>query len=222
MLLVPSGDLMHSQCTYALAMAMSNLVAHGVSVAATFETSSVIAIARRNLVDHFMRSNCEFAWWVDSDMMFPIDAPIRLLNRGVPLVGCNYRKRYFPNPHFTAMNGKPGNVTEYKTTDQSPEMERVDCIPHGMMMVHRSVYQRIPAPHYLFEYDAKLNVEVGEDYYFCQKARQNGIDVWCDNALSRQIAHIGIMNYDHNLSQCVKGVQDGIIQVPSKPATTAS
>jgi hypothetical protein len=112
------------------------------------------------------------------------------------------------------MNGEPGSTVEYQTTAQSPEMERVDCIPHGMVMVHRSVYQQVPAPHYIFEYSSDHSVEVGEDYYFCAKARQNGIDVWCDNALSRQIAHIGIYNFDYNLSQSVKAFQDGILKLP--------
>ena len=213
MLLVPSGDMMHSQTTYGLTMAMANMVAQGIQVAATFETASTIAYARRKLTEHFMKSTCDFAWWVDSDMAFPMDAPIRLLNRGVPLVGCNYRRRYFPTPNFTAMNGEPGKTVEYATTDASPDMERVDCIPHGMMMVHRSVYMRVPGPHYVFDYNPQTNIEVGEDYYFCAKVRAAGIDVWCDNALSKAIAHVGVFNYNYNLSQAVDAVKANIVKI---------
>ena len=213
MTLVPSGDHVHSQFAYFLAMGTATLVANGVGVASTFETSSVITIARRNLVNHFLKSNCDFAWWIDSDMAFPPDAGIRLLNRNVPIVGANYRKRYFPNPHFTAMNGKPGATTEFKTTDDSPPLEKVDCLPQGMMLVHRSVYERVPAPHYVFEYSSDHCIEIGEDYYFCDKARKNGYDVWCDHELSRQISHIGIFNYNYNLSQVVEAVKSGIVKV---------
>lgn len=213
MTLVPSGDYVHSQFAYYLAMGSASLVANGIGVASTFETSSVIAIARRNLVGHFLKSNCDYAWWIDSDMAFPPDACLRLLNRGVPLVGANYRKRYFPNPHFTAMNGKPGQTSIFETTDDSPPLEKVDCLPHGMMLVHRSVYERLPAPHYIFEYSAENNTEVGEDYYFCAKARTHGIDVWCDHELSRQISHIGIFNYNYNLSQAAEAVRSGIVKV---------
>ena len=202
---------MHSQTAYGVAMAQATLVANGIGVSMTFETGSGITIARRTLVANFMKSNCDFAWWVDSDMSFPADAPLKLLRRGVPLVGCNYRKRYFPNPHFTAMNGEPGKTVEYKTEAASPEMERVDCIPHGMMLVHRSVYERVPGPHYIFEYNENHTMEVGEDYYFCAKARKHGIDVWCDNDLSRQIAHIGICNFDPGMTQVVTAIKDGVI-----------
>ena len=213
MTLVPSGDHVHAQFAYFLAMASSTLVANGIGVASTFETSSVITIARRNLVNHFLNSNCDFAWWIDSDMAFPPDAGIRLLNRAVPIVGANYRKRYFPNPHFTAMNGKPGFTTEFKTADDSPPLEKVDCLPQGMMMVHRSVYEKVPAPHYVFEYSPDHSIEVGEDYYFCAKARANGFDVWCDQELSRQVAHIGIFNYNYNLSQATEALKSGIVKI---------
>jgi hypothetical protein len=212
MTLVPSGDHVHAQFAYYLAMGTATLIANGVGVASTFETSTVITIARRNLVSHFLRSNCDFAWWIDSDMAFPPDAGVRLLNRGVPIVGANYRKRYFPNPNFTAMNGKPGSTTEFKTTDDSPPLEKVDCLPQGMMLVHRSVYERIPGPHYIFEYSADHGVEVGEDYYFCDKARKNGFDIWCDQELSRQVSHIGIFNFDYNLSQAADALKAGIIK----------
>lgn len=200
MILVPAMEMVNAEFAQHLAMACANLVANGIKINCAFNIGSVITIARRNLTDIFMKSDFDYAWWIDSDMKFPIDAPIKLLKRGVPLVGCNYRRRRFPNPGFTGMQGQPGNFKELVTDDNSPAMEEVDVLPHGCVMVHRSVYEKIPQPHYLQEYVNELNLEIGEDIYFCRKAKENGIPVWCDHELSKEIAHIGIFHFNYNLS----------------------
>ena len=200
MILVPAMEMVNAEFAQHLAMAAANLVANGIKINCAFNIGSVITIARRNLTDIFLKSDFEYAWWVDSDMKFPIDAPIKLLKRGVPLVGANYRRRRFPNPGFTGMMGQPGGFTELVTDDNSPAMQEVDVLPHGMVMVHRSVYQKIPQPHYLQEFVPEMNLEIGEDIYFCRKAKEHGIPVWVDHELSREISHIGIFHFNYNLS----------------------
>ena len=200
MILVPAMEMVNAEFAQHLAMACANMVANGIKINCAFNIGSVITIARRNLTDIFMKSDFDYAWWVDSDMKFPIDAPIKLLQRQVPLVGANYRRRRFPNPGFTGMMGNPGSFTELVTDDDSPSMQKVDVLPHGMMMVHRSVYEKVPQPHYLQEFVPELNLEIGEDIYFCSKAKQAGFDCWCDHDLTKEIAHIGIFHFNYNLS----------------------
>ena len=200
MIAVPAMEMVNAEFAQHLAMASANLVANGIKINCAFNIGSVITIARRNLTDIFLKSEFEYAWWIDSDMKFPIDAPLKLLNRGVPLVGANYRRRRFPNPGFTGMMGQPGNFAELITDDNSPAMQEVDVLPHGCVMVHRSVYEKIPQPHYLQEFVSELNLEIGEDIYFCRKAKENGIPVWCDHELSRELSHIGIFHFNYNLS----------------------
>lgn len=200
MILVPAMEMVNAEFAQHLGMACANLVANGIKINCAFNIGSVITIARRNLTDIFLQSDFDYAWWVDSDMKFPIDAPVRLLKRGVPLVGCNYRRRRFPNPGFTGMMGQPGNFRELITDDNSPAMEDVDVLPHGCVMVHRSVYEKIPQPHYIQDFIPEQNLEIGEDIYFCKKARDAGFQVWCDHELSREISHIGIFHFNYNLS----------------------
>jgi len=133
-------------------------------------------------------------------MKFPIDAPVRLLARNKDIDGANYRRRRFPNPNFTGMSGKPGTFVEFHTTDNSPAMELIDVLPHGLVLCKREVYEKIPHPHYLQEYVPELNLEIGEDIYFCQQAQKAGYEVWCDQELSREVSHIGIFHFNYNLS----------------------
>jgi hypothetical protein len=200
MIAVPSMEMVNAEFAQHLAMSAAQLVAHGIKINCAFNIGSVITIARRNLVDIFLKSDFDYIWWVDSDMKFPIDAPLRLLARNKDIVGCNYRRRRFPNPNFTGMMGTTGKFTEFQTTDNSPAMELIDVLPHGMVLVKREVYEKIPQPHYIQDYVPSLNLEIGEDIYFCQKAKQNGYEVWCDQELSREIAHIGIFHFNYNLS----------------------
>jgi hypothetical protein len=200
MIACPAMEMVNAEFAQHLAMAAANMVANGIKINCAFNIGSVITIARRNLTDIFLKSDFDYIWWVDSDMKFPIDAPIRLLKRGKHIVGVNYRRRRFPNPTFTGMMGTSGQFTEFQTTDNSPPMEKIDVLPHGCVLVHRSVYEKIPQPHYLQEYIPSLNLEIGEDIYFCQQAQKAGFEVWCDQELSREVAHIGIFHYNYNLS----------------------
>jgi hypothetical protein len=79
-------------------------------------------------------------------------------------------------------------------------MQDVDVLPHGCVLVHRSVYEKVPQPHYIQDFVPDMNLEIGEDIYFCRKARENGFQVWCDHELSKEISHIGIFHFNYNLS----------------------
>ena len=200
MIAVPAMEMVNAEFAQHLAMAAANMVANCIKINCAFNIGSVITIARRNLVDIFLKSDFDYIWWVDSDMKFPIDAPMRLLARNKDIVGVNYRRRRFPNPNFTGMSGQPGSYQEFQTTDNSPAMELIDVLPHGCVLVKREVYEKIPQPHYLQEYIPSLNLEIGEDIFFCQQAQKTGYEVWCDQELSKEVAHIGIFHFNYNLS----------------------
>lgn len=200
MIAVPSMEMVNAEFAQHLTMAAANMVANGIRINCAFNIGSVITIARRNLTDIFLKSDYDYIWWVDSDMKFPIDSPVRLLKRNKDIVGVNYRRRRFPNANFTGMMGKPGSYKEFQTTDNSPPMELIDVLPHGCVLVKRSVYETIPHPHYLQEFVPELNLEIGEDIYFCQQAQKAGYEIWCDQELSREVAHIGIFHFNYNLS----------------------
>lgn len=200
MIAVPAMEMVNAEFAQHLAMAAANLVAHGIKINCAFNIGSVITIARRNLVEIFLKSDFDYIWWVDSDMKFPIDAPVRLLKRNKQIVGVNYRRRRFPNPNFTGMSGTAGSYTEFHTTDNSPPMELIDVLPHGCVLVKREVYEKIPQPHYLQEFIPELNLEIGEDIFFCNQAKKAGYEIWCDQELSKEVAHIGIFHFNYNLS----------------------
>ena len=130
--------------------------------------------------------------FIDSDMTFPAQAIQRLLSHGVTdVVGCVYSRRVEP---FTNIG-----MTEDPTIENAPESSPLipmKLIGTGMMLIHMSVFDRMP------EFDAdgpvfgyKWLPEVGkyerEDVRFCRLVREAGMKIWCDVGLSHHIGHVG-------------------------------
>ena len=57
MIAVPAMEMVNAEFAQHLAMAAANLVANGVKINCAFNIGSVITIARRNLVDIFLKSD---------------------------------------------------------------------------------------------------------------------------------------------------------------------
>ena len=193
---VPCMDQVQSEFAQTLAMASSYLVAQGHTINVVMVVDSLVASARRQLADFFATSDYDYIWWIDSDMWIPHDACQRLLERDKPFIGVNYRRRRIANPSFTAV--KDG--VEAVVSDDGPATEQVDAVGHGCLLIHRSVYEKIAPPYYIHVWNFNLNKEVGEDVFFCKAATEAGFEIWVDNDLSKEVAHIGTFHFRYDLS----------------------
>ena len=127
-------------------------------------------------------------------MRFPRDALVRLLSREQDIVGVNYVTRQ-PPMHYVALKSTitadgPG---EYLATRaDSTGLEEAEAIGFGMVLIHGSVWSKIgPGPWFMFDYDKDLDLLIGEDVYFCRRAREAGFKVMVDHDLSHEVRHIG-------------------------------
>jgi GT2 family glycosyltransferase len=76
----------------------------------------------------------------------------------------------------------------------SGELLEMQRIPTGCLLIKMSVFDKLSKPYFRFDTDASGAI-VGEDYVFCDRAREAGFRIWCDAALSREIGHIGLNVY---------------------------
>ena len=72
----------------------------------------------------------------------------------------------------------------------------------GCMMIKMDVFKKLPKP--WFKVDWTGTDFMGEDYFFSQLARENGITIWTDPVLSREIIHVGQQRVDFNIHQQYK------------------
>jgi hypothetical protein len=69
-----------------------------------------------------------------------------------------------------------------------------DGIGCGVMLISKQTLTSMPKPWFFFELLPE-NKLLGEDIYFCIKAKDAGIDTYIDHDLSQEIGHVGNYTY---------------------------
>ena len=163
------------------------------SICPIFMECSMLPEARHGIVKEAIDSGCTHLLWIDSDMVFQPDLLNVLLSHNLPAVGVNYVRRGLPTrPTATAIEG--GLLY---TTDESEGLAEVQHLGFGCFLTDIRVYNEIDLPFFQFEVMTKKFGFRGEDVYYCNKMRDMGIKIFCDQHLSRQIGHIGEFIHFH-------------------------
>jgi hypothetical protein len=178
---VPSGDMVHAD--FAMAYAQLCRASAGLELQLITVKSSIVAQARNNGVELASNFKADYIFFLDSDMVFPPDALFRLLLHRKDIVGATYTKRVAP---FEILGTQLAQQPAVLTGDLL-EMQR---IPTGCLLIKMTVFDRLARPYFRFDVDASGAI-VGEDYVFCDAAREAGFRIWCDAVMSREIGHIG-------------------------------
>lgn len=188
---------------------------------ARIEGSSLISHARNQIVDMFLKSKCQRLLFVDSDQGFNRNHVFHLLGSNRPIVaGVTPHKRFPMNLNFEPL---PEDIEFFKELtnksaeeffhfikqkgDQKGEVE-VNRAGTGFIMIDRSVFEttrdgltsylafddKNDTTHHEFfrmgEYQGRFR---GEDWYFCQKAKEAKIPIFINsNAL---VMHQGNFKY---------------------------
>ncbi len=192
LLAVPCMDMVHADFAFSLARLLTS---NPPALTLQDLRSSDVVWARNEAARLTVAGGYSHLMFLDSDMEFPADTLHRLLGHGKPLVGATYVKRCEP---WGLLGAFPAG------TDMSAGLVEALELPTGCLLIHRSVLERIEWPWFRFEYGDEVGQRLGEDLYFCRKARGKGVKVWCDLALTRELGHVGVKKYT---------VRDGIEHV---------
>ena len=65
----------------------------------------------------------------------------------------------------------------------------------GMLMIKRAVFEKLRKPWFETCYREEHDDWLGEDVYFCIRAREAGFGIWVDHDLSKQVTHQGIYEF---------------------------
>lgn len=153
-------------------------------------SSSCLTEGRSTLTATALSWGAHAVLWIDSDMTFPPDALIRLLDRNQWAVGCNYPRRK-PQPVPTATKG--GQLVY--TREDSAGLEEVDQLGLGFCLINNQAFGAVAAtgslwPLFAFNIQPDGRSNFSEDYYFFDRLRGAGVTVYLDHDLSKRIGHL--------------------------------
>ena len=155
---------------------------------------TLIPQQRTQLVKNALEIDATHIFWLDSDMRFPMDALSRLLAHDAPIVAANYSTR---RPPITPTAAQGLNQHEYTDEASTGLVEVVRC-GMGCMLTKVEIFRTIDAPWFALGYIPQLNDFVGEDVFFCQKAKFKGFPTLIDHDLSKQVIHLGEFPYQYS------------------------
>lgn len=178
---IPSGDMVHADFAMSLANMCFNAGARAFLVNAK---SSLVMVARNQIVEAAKLAKATHVLFLDSDLIFPVTTLSRLLAHGKDIVGGLYVQRVPPHRSL----GEP-----LEGENASGGLRKMKSMPTGCLLIKLSVFDKLPKP--WFNTKAEGEKILGEDYYFCANARSAGFEIWCDEVLSGELAHIGTQTF---------------------------
>jgi len=208
---VPCASQVATQFMYDLTRMMTATAAQrqDIELRLIVHQGSILLNQRNDLVKRALEFEATHILWLDSDMRFPKDLLVRLLERNEPVVAANYVTRQHPlRPIAVALEA--GQRQPLYTTPADTGLVEVEHTGLGVMLVDADVFRQLAQPWFNFWYNEKAEGFVGEDAYFCFCAREAGLKVYVDQDVSQHVKHVGEIEYDH--SDAVD-VREKILQV---------
>lgn len=227
---IPAYDSkLNIKTAFALAQLMPKAMQLGISVyLSDLSNCSIITMARNALVHEFLKTDCTELLFIDSDVIVNPDAILRLManSSGKDITAGSYPRRAKDKKFFADLYFDENGEIEF-----DGPMMRVERVGTGFMMIQRHVIEKMIAdnPEWLYEnkdggqmaavfdFGIRDGKYVGEDYLFCDRARQSGFKVYIDVEIS--LPHVGSEIFENNfLNEVVHPLLENIRQEKLKAA----
>lgn len=138
--------------------------------------SSILPKSRCELVESALEQGADYVFFIDSDMRFPKDIIHRLMAHKKQVVACLGVKK---------CEGVVPVIDYDFPKEKQVGLVETNSVPTGCLLIHKSVFNRIPRPWFLFTENS------GEDVYFSDQCVKHGIHMFVDFDSSKLIGHIG-------------------------------
>lgn len=160
-------------------------------------------MARNSICQRALEGGYQHVFMLDSDVVPPNDAILRLLSHKLPFVSGVYHRRSPPHGLPVMIKG-PSWVTSYPANS----LMEVDLVGSGCLLIHRSVLEALPPidPHRGKKwFDWRVDMQgilpqgeaLSEDFALCLHLRRTlGIKVMVDTGV--QCRHVGMSQAGYN------------------------
>jgi hypothetical protein len=174
---IPAYDgKLNIKTAFALAKLMPIALQHGVSFHLSHMSGcSIITMARNALVNEFLKTDAEELLFIDADVIVEPDDVMRLLaqSAGLDILCGMYPRRASDKNFFLDL---------YR--DANDEL----VFDGPLLRVNRDGHVSA-----VFDFAIKDGKYVGEDYLFCDRAREAGFKVWVDVEIC--LPHVGVEEF---------------------------
>jgi len=208
-LATPARDMVHTMFTYDLV----NMVAYHTlntndAVSLKISQGTLIANQRAELCLDAMREKCTHVLFIDSDMRFPQDMIERLLVHDLDIVATNCARRRMPTGPTAQIYKENGERELVYTMPESTGLQEVGSVGMGVMLIKANVFATLSEPWFETPWRHDKRGYIGEDVFFCKKAREAGFKIWIDHDVSKEIGHIGMFEFKHDHTWVMRQIQE--------------
>ena len=208
---IPAYDgKINIKLAYNIAALMPKALQFGVSVKlGDVSGCSIITMARNQLVHEFLKSDATELLFIDSDVIATADDILRLMAQsgGKDITAGAYPRRSKDKNFFADLYFDENQDLEFDGS-----LMRLERVGTGFMLIQRHVIEAMVAAHPEWFYDFKgeqvcgvfdfQNRDgryLGEDYLFCDRAREHGFKIHIDVDIS--LPHVGTEAFENNFRE---------------------
>jgi len=208
---IPAYDgKINIKLAYNLAALMPKALQYGVSVKlGDVSGCSIITMARNQLVHEFLKTDATELLFIDSDVIATADDVLRLMAQSgdKDITAGAYPRRSKDKNFFADLYFDENQDLEFDGS-----LMRLERVGTGFMLIQRHVIEAMVAAHPEWFYDFKgeqvcgvfdfQNRDgryLGEDYLFCDRAREHGFKIHIDVDIS--LPHVGTEAFENNFRE---------------------
>lgn len=160
---------------------------------------SILPMSRLTGLKAAKEADASHLLFLDSDHTFPPDLLNRLLKWDKDCVAANCVTKTIP-AMTTARAFREGDAQgEVVYSDEgSIGLDKVWRVGTGVMLLSKRAFSRIPHDAFSMTYKPEVDRYQGEDWTLCEALDKLGVPIYVDHRLSRQVGHIGMLNYTHD------------------------
>lgn len=192
----------HVPYAIALSETCTELASHDIASEIKIHCAGSLLVAERNrLVKSFLESNSTHMLCVDSDLGWPRIAVRAMLSYDVDFVAGVY-----PTRQENLFLFRPILNPDKSILKSEKNLLGMEYIPAGFMLIKRCAIEKmieknpelyfkpkdpkLPDGYALFDTEVRDGEFWGEDYVFCRRAREAGIQIWVDPMI--EFDHCGV------------------------------
>lgn len=156
---------------------------------------SMLSQSRETLAGQALAKGCTHILWLDSDMRFPWDTIHRLAAYKEDFVAANCTTKKIPaQPVAQDLDG-----SILHTDPGSEGLKEVKHVGLAVCLMKTKIITRIDHPWFPMKWLPSANSYTGEDVAFCHALKAEGVKLYIDHTISKQISHIGNFAYNHDV-----------------------